>query len=366
MMLQMTMTFVISVFSVLKSKNEHYKKLTFCIVLSLQLSMALWHIYGGPLDRLKAIFNCIVSIIEFVATSLIFASVLLTERGYEGAAEALGTISPQLMMAAIFVPLLLEVYDSLVMPIFRTIKDGKANGASWKKIIITLTFTPALLVIKMFKVGGSSSAVIGKVGGLAKKGASKTNIRSSQVSRRSSAGPLSKDDPDTAVRASLAIAEKGGEQVSEMDFEGKFKNEVGKRVSETDVESGSVEPALLLPQRASIGAVNLPAPMTKHEAEPSAAAAHSSENAQPPELPVKAVAKGNIMGSFSDRLQELLSGSPKQESVEGESLGAPVEGLAIDAPELEQVTTTTSTTTTTVTTSTTTAIWVAVNDPLTA
>lgn len=182
-LLQVAITFAIAIFVVLKKQYDGAKNAAFISVMTLQLTMAIWHIYGGPVDRLKAIVFCVVSLLEVVGTGLMFASSLLSDWGHSETAVELGLISPTVLLYAVFVPLLLEFYDLLFLPVRKQIKEGRAAGTSWQKILTALLCIPFIFLVKWFKIGGAkNTANIGKMSKVTNKVAKKSKIEKKEVS----------------------------------------------------------------------------------------------------------------------------------------------------------------------------------------
>ena len=153
------MTACIGLTIVMKNTNKTTKNAAFGVVMALQLSMAGWAVSGAVNDRLKAIVTCLVSLLEFAATALVFTGGLLTANGMTETGKTVGKQAPQLMLAAVIVPLAVELYDAVAMPIYKQIKQGKANGQSMKTILITLLLTPILVAAKLAKIKSTSPAL---------------------------------------------------------------------------------------------------------------------------------------------------------------------------------------------------------------
>jgi hypothetical protein len=103
-LIQMAITFFIAMFTVVKDRSDTLRDLAFILIMLLQGGMTYWHLYGEPVDRLNALLSALVSSIELLATGLVWASALLADDGNAGTAEALGLVTPNLMMVAVFLP----------------------------------------------------------------------------------------------------------------------------------------------------------------------------------------------------------------------------------------------------------------------
>ena len=180
-MLQTLLTFVMSVFSVVKTRAGWAKNTCFILVLLVQCGLLAWHIFGQPNDRLKAMAQALGATLEIVVISLTFASSLLSDYRHPEHAVALGTAAPSIMLYVTLIPLGLEMYDALFLPIRKIIKNGKADGASTKTIVITLLFLPLTILLKVLKVGGSAAGNINKVAGVAKGTSKKAKVVSKSL-----------------------------------------------------------------------------------------------------------------------------------------------------------------------------------------
>jgi len=168
------MCFVMSVFGVVKKTVPEARNTCFILVLILQFAMLVWHIFGQPVDRLKAMVHALGTLLEIIVISLTFASSLLNDYRHPEMAAAFGTAGPGIMLYVTMIPLVLEVYDSLFLPIRTIVKNGKADGQSMKTIGIALIFLPLTIVLKVFKIQGGGN--INKMATVAKKTAKKTKV----------------------------------------------------------------------------------------------------------------------------------------------------------------------------------------------
>jgi len=181
MMLQTLLTFVMSIFSVVKKQYDAAKNTCFILVIILQVCMVAWHLVGQPNDRLKALVSAFGTTLEVIVISLTFASSLANDARQPETAQALGTAGPSIMLYVTLIPLGLEMYDSLFLPIRKIIKNGKADGASTKTIIITLLFLPLTILLKVLKIGGPAAGNINKVAGIVKKTSKKTSVATRDI-----------------------------------------------------------------------------------------------------------------------------------------------------------------------------------------
>jgi hypothetical protein len=184
LLLQTFLAFVISIFSVVKTQFPAAKNACFITILVIQTCTMIWHVLGQPNDRLKGLVQALGAFLEVVVIALTFAATLASDWNAPAAAAELGKLGPSCMLYVTLLPLVLELYDSLVMPIVGIIKAGKSNGASNKKIIIGLIFLPVMLILKVFKIGGASSGNLAKVSAVATKTAKKTKITTKELSTK--------------------------------------------------------------------------------------------------------------------------------------------------------------------------------------
>ena len=187
--LQLMLATVIGLTVVVKEGRPAVRTASFALVMTLQLSISLWHWIGGDVDRLRGGVASVVSLMEFVATLLIYLSPLITQAGGDGL--SVGLAAPHILVAAAVLPLGLEFYDGLLLPVIEIVRSGRANGDGVKKILITLVLTPALLFNARLGVGG---AVWGAAGKATKTAAKKTRLQSTRTA------PAEVPDPDDPVR----------------------------------------------------------------------------------------------------------------------------------------------------------------------
>ena len=195
--LQLMLATVIGLSVVVKEGRPAVRTASFALVMTLQLSISLWHWIGGDVDRLRGGVASVVSLMEFVATLLIYLSPLITQAGGDGL--SVGLAAPHILVAAAVLPLGLEFYDGLLLPVIEIVRSGRANGDGVKKILITLVLTPALLLKARLGVGG---AVWGAAGKATKTTAKKTRFQSTRTAQAEVPDP---DDPVRQRRGRAAL-----------------------------------------------------------------------------------------------------------------------------------------------------------------
>ena len=129
------------------------------VLASLLLVVTIWTAHGAANDRLEGYNATLCYAMELAATVLLLTAALITEPGNRDStmtALKLVEYSVDILFWAIFVPMLLTVYDSFVMPIIVMI--WKAEG-SRTEILIQLVVTCVLLPLEVASsfFGGSSS-----------------------------------------------------------------------------------------------------------------------------------------------------------------------------------------------------------------
>ena len=97
MVLQMILTFVISLFNVVKTQSNVAKNTCFILIVCVQVSTLLWHFCGQPVDRLKGLFFALGSLLELIVVSFTFAASLLNDARRAEAAE-IGKVGPAIML----------------------------------------------------------------------------------------------------------------------------------------------------------------------------------------------------------------------------------------------------------------------------
>ena len=128
---QLTITLTIAVYSILGDAYPWAQKAALGVCCGTQLLMAAWCLVGDPIDRLAGLISSIVSLLECVATALLLVIETMGDdvlpnndaeayAGLSGAATAL-------LMASVFVPIGLTVYDSIVLPVVEMVR-GKSAG----------------------------------------------------------------------------------------------------------------------------------------------------------------------------------------------------------------------------------------------
>ena len=195
--LQTMLTFVISIFSVVKAQSKGARNACFVLVLLIQFLTLLWHFVGEPVDRLKALFSALGNLLEIIVISLTFAATMLNDARDTAAATSLGQAAPSIMLYVTLLPLVLEVYDSLALPISKIVREGRANGAGTKAILIAIVFLPVTVLLKMFKVNGAD-----KLATAANKTAKKLDVKTTTTAVAKHESTTEKDESTTSKSTS--------------------------------------------------------------------------------------------------------------------------------------------------------------------
>ena len=104
---------------------------------------------------------------------------------------------PSIMLYVTLLPLVLEVYDSLALPISKIVREGRANGAGTKAILIAIVFLPVTVLLKMFKVNGAD-----KLATAANKTAKKLDVKTTTTAVAKHESTTEKDESTTSKSTS--------------------------------------------------------------------------------------------------------------------------------------------------------------------
>jgi len=142
-MLQLLIAVFIQIYAVLGERNAWAQRSSLIACCVLQLLMAVWTVCGDPVDALDALFSCLASTFEFVATTLLLAA----SHAEGDAARQLGERSADLLLASVCVPMVLTVYDSLVMPLIRSMHARITSGQPFGRALIGIGAAVVLLPV---------------------------------------------------------------------------------------------------------------------------------------------------------------------------------------------------------------------------
>lgn len=128
--MQMVMTLAISLFAVLGEEAVWARRGSLILMIAIQLTMAWWAIYGDPIDILTSYVDCLVSTLEFIATSLFLTLDYIQETTDAATLGTMGSIAGNVLLISAFVPTILSVYDSLYLPISEAFAKRMEEGSS--------------------------------------------------------------------------------------------------------------------------------------------------------------------------------------------------------------------------------------------
>ena len=129
-MLQLVMALSIALYAVLGEQYVWAARSTLIIMVVVQVLMTVVNWFGEPLDRLLGLLGGLVSLLEATATGLLLASSYLQETVDEATLTTLGATSVNLLMASVFAPIGLSVYDNVLLPVAEAIQARMASGES--------------------------------------------------------------------------------------------------------------------------------------------------------------------------------------------------------------------------------------------
>lgn len=167
--LQLLMAFAISIYSVLAQEVEWAARTSLTIMVIVQVIMAVWSVGADPIDRLEGLVGSFVSVLEGSATSLLLASSYMREAedANEATLELMGILASRLLMASVFVPIGLSVYDNILLPtadaMQQRIQSGQSCGRAACGILTQIIILPMTIMTAMigmsFRAGDVLQAV---------------------------------------------------------------------------------------------------------------------------------------------------------------------------------------------------------------
>ena len=162
--LQMLLALAISLYSVLGQEYDWAARASLAIMITVQVLMAVWSVFGDPIDRLEGLVSAFVSMLEASATSILLASNLLQDVADDTTLGLLGGLSTALLMASVFTPIVLSAYDSVLLPTYEAMKARMESGESCGKaacgIFIQLFLLPISIASTAFGVSFKASDVV--------------------------------------------------------------------------------------------------------------------------------------------------------------------------------------------------------------
>ena len=152
--LQVLLTFCISMFVVLQTEHEWAKRALLIAMLIMQLLMAAWALLADPADRLEGIISCLVSLVEASATGILLAAAYLQDTAHKSSLETMGLVSTGLLIVTVFAPIGLSMYDSILLPTAIAYQVRKSSGQSALRavfgIVLQLIISPIVIIANLF------------------------------------------------------------------------------------------------------------------------------------------------------------------------------------------------------------------------
>ena len=210
MCLQLSLTLVITVYSALDDLYPWAKSTCLGAACGVQLLMAIWVVAGDPIDRLAAYSSCLVSLLECIATALLLIVVLIGDVGdgriAEADAGALAGASTALLMASVYAPLSLTVYDSILLPVAAMVK-GKSCGDAIFTVLTAFVLLPVTIVTSLFGIKGRSAQLAaGTATAVAKAAMREATTKATRMRSGSRAERASAAEPEHAEAGSVTVA----------------------------------------------------------------------------------------------------------------------------------------------------------------
>ena len=151
---QVLLTFCISMFVVLQTEHEWAKRALLIAMLIMQLLMAAWALLADPADRLEGIISCLVSLVEASATGILLAAAYLQDTAHKSSLETMGLVSTGLLIVTVFAPIGLSMYDSILLPTAIAYQVRKSSGQSALRavfgIVLQLIISPIVIIANLF------------------------------------------------------------------------------------------------------------------------------------------------------------------------------------------------------------------------
>ena len=162
--LQMLLALAISLYSVLGQEYDWAARASLAVMVTVQVLMAVWSVFGDPIDRLEGLVSALVSMLEASATSILLASNLLQDVADDATLGLLGGLSTALLMASVFTPIVLSAYDNVLLPTYDAMKARMESGESCGKaacgIVSQLVLLPISIASAAFGVSFKAGDVV--------------------------------------------------------------------------------------------------------------------------------------------------------------------------------------------------------------
>ena len=160
----MLLALAISLYSVLGQEYDWAARASLAIMITVQVLMAVWSVFGDPIDRLEGLVSAFVSMLEASATSILLASNLLQDVADDTTLKLMGGISTALLIVSVFIPIVLSAYDSVLLPMYDAMKARMESGESCGKaacgIFVQLFLLPISIASTAFGVSFKASDVV--------------------------------------------------------------------------------------------------------------------------------------------------------------------------------------------------------------
>ena len=148
--LQVILTLFISMYAVLGEEFEWAKRLSLGLMIAVQLAMACWALLADPIDRLEGLITFLVSLVEASATGLLLVAAYMQDVADKSVLKMIGGLSTAMLMATVFVPIALSIYDSILCPAAAAIQTRKEVGQSTSRavagILMQLIVLPLVII----------------------------------------------------------------------------------------------------------------------------------------------------------------------------------------------------------------------------
>ena len=227
LILQVALTFCISMYVALRAEHEWAKRTSLIGMLTIQGAMAAWALIADPADRLEGVITCLVSLIEASATSILLAAACLRDTALSqqtSTLKTMGLVSAGLLMGAVFAPIGLSVYDNVLLPTANAYQMRKDGGQSTCRAVLGIVVQNVTLpVVIIANIFGWSFKVVDVLEAAA--GEANTTASDGSVARRSvTAGNTGRELGATEFAAVLKLQnawrqQQGRRQLQQRRFE---------------------------------------------------------------------------------------------------------------------------------------------------
>ena len=160
----MLLALAISLYSVLGQEYDWAARASLAVMITVQVLMAAWSVFGDPIDRLEGLVSALVSMLEASATSILLASNHLQDAADDATLGLMGGLSTALLMASVFTPIVLSAYDSVLLPTYDAMKARMQSGESCGKaacgIVSQLVLLPISIASAAFGVSFKAGDVV--------------------------------------------------------------------------------------------------------------------------------------------------------------------------------------------------------------